>query len=87
MTLYKKSRWFILFFMIPYLLGCAITAAGGGAAAGATSLDRRTTGTIIEDQTIEIKAYKSIKANKELAKKTIPEYLTVLSLSLAKKFM
>ena len=33
MTLYKKFRWFILFFMIPYLLGCAITAVGGGAAA------------------------------------------------------
>ncbi len=71
MTLYKKSRWFILFFMIPYLLGCAITAAGSGtAAAGATSLDRRTTGTIIEDQTIELKAYRSIRASEELAKKT-----------------
>ena len=68
MTLYKKSRWFILFFMIPYLLGCAITAAGSGAAAIAT-LDRRTAGTIIEDQTIELKAYRSIQANKELAKK------------------
>jgi osmotically-inducible protein OsmY len=69
MTLYKKSRWFILFFMIPYLLGCAITAAGSGAAAIAT-LDRRTAGTIIEDQTIELKAHRSIKANEELAKKT-----------------
>ena len=69
MTLYKKSRWFILFFMIPYLLGCAITAAGSGAAAIAT-LDRRTAGTIIEDQTIELKAYESIRANEELAKKT-----------------
>ena len=69
MTLYKKSRWFILFFMIPYLLGCAITAAGSGAAAIAT-LDRRTAGTIIEDQTIELKAYESIRTNEELAKKT-----------------
>lgn len=68
MTLYKKSRWFILFFMIPYLLGCAITAAGSGAAAIAT-LDRRTAGTIIEDQTIELKAYESIRTNEELAKK------------------
>jgi osmotically-inducible protein OsmY len=69
MTLYKKSRWFILFFMIPYLLGCAITAAGSGAAAIAT-LDRRTAGTMIEDQTIELKAYRSITSNEELAKKT-----------------
>ena len=81
MTLYKKSRWFILFFMIPHLLGCAITAAGGSAAAGATTLDRRTTGTIIEDQTIELKAYRSIKTNEELAKKThinITSYNTVV---------
>ena len=80
MTLYKKSRWFILFFMIPYLLGCAITAAGSGAAAIAT-LDRRTAGTIIEDQTIELKAYGSIRANEELAKKThinITSYNTVV---------
>ena len=70
MTLYKKSRWFILFFMIPHLLGCAITAVGGGAAAGAATFDRRTTGAIIEDQTIELKAYRSINANEELAKKT-----------------
>ena len=70
MTLYKKSRWFILFFMIPYLLGCAITAVGGGTIAGASTLDRRTAGTIIEDQTIELKAYESIRTNEELAKKT-----------------
>jgi len=81
MTLYKKSRWFILLFMIPYLLGCAITAAGGGAAAGVASVDRRTTGSIIEDQTIELKAYGSIRANEELAKKThinITSYNTVV---------
>ena len=69
MTLYKKSRWFILFFMIPYLLGCAITAVGSGTAAGAATIDRRTAGAIIEDQAIELKAVRSIEANKELAKK------------------
>jgi len=81
MTLYKKSRWLILFFMIPYLLGCAITAGGGAVAAGAATLERRTTGTIIEDQTIELKAYRSIQANEELSKKThinITSYNTVV---------
>ena len=65
MTLYKKSRWFILFFMIPYLLGCAITAAGGGTAAGVATIDRRTAGAIIEDQAIELKAYGSIRADRK----------------------
>jgi len=81
MTLYKKSRWLILFFMIPYLLGCAITAGGGAEAAGAATLERRTTGTVIEDQTIELKAYRSIQANEELSKKThinITSYNTVV---------
>jgi len=80
MTLYKKSRWLILFFMIPYLLGCAITASGSAATAS-VALDRRTTGTIIEDQTIELKAYRSIQANEELSKKThinITSYNTVV---------
>tara|TARA_B100001250_G_scaffold307313_1_gene269145 strand:- start:1246 stop:1827 length:582 start_codon:yes stop_codon:yes gene_type:complete len=70
MKLYKKSRWIILLLILPYLSGCAITAAGSGTAAGAATLDRRTAGTIIEDQAIELKAYRAIQANKELSKQT-----------------
>ena len=70
MTLHKKSRWLILLLILPYLLGCAITAAGGGTAAGAVTLDRRTAGTIIEDQSIELKAYKAIRDEKELDEQT-----------------
>ena len=69
MKLYKEYRWFILLLFLPYLLGCAITAAGG-TAAGAATLDRRTTGTIIEDQAIEFKTYRIIAADKELDKQT-----------------
>ena len=69
MKLYKEYRWFILLLILPYLLGCAITAAGG-TAAGAATLDRRTTGTIIEDQAIEFKTYRIIAADKELDKQT-----------------
>ena len=69
MKLYKEYRWFILLLILPYLLGCAITAAGG-TAAGAATLDRRTTGTIIEDQAIEFKTYRIISADKELDKQT-----------------
>jgi osmotically-inducible protein OsmY len=70
MTLYKKFRWFVLLFVIPYLLGCAITAVGGSAVAASASLDRRTTGTIIEDQAIELKSYRAIQVDEELAKQT-----------------
>ena len=69
MKLYKEYRWFILLLILPYLLGCAITAAGG-TAAGAATLDRRTTGTIIEDQAIEFKTYRIIAADKELDEQT-----------------
>ena len=70
MIQHKEIRWIILLLILPYLLGCAITAAGGGTAAGAATLDRRTAGTIIEDQAIELKAFRAIQADKELAKQT-----------------
>ena len=70
MTLHKKSRWLILLLILPHLLGCAITAVGGSTAAGAVTLDRRTAGTIIEDQSIELKAYEAIRTEKELDEQT-----------------
>jgi len=70
MTKYKKFRLLFLFFITPYLAGCAIAAGGSSAAAGYSTLDRRTTGTIIEDQAIEIKAYRAIAADKELDEQT-----------------
>ena len=70
MTKYNKFRLLFLFFIAPYLAGCAIAAGGGSAAAGYSTLDRRTTGTIIEDQAIEIKAYRAIAADKELDEQT-----------------
>ena len=70
MTLHKKSSWLILLLILPHLLGCAVTAIGGGTAAGAVTLDRRTAGTIIEDQSIELKAYEAIRTEKELDEQT-----------------
>ena len=70
MTKYKKFRLLFLFFIAPYLAGCAIAAGGGSAAAGFSTLERRTTGTIMEDQAIEIKAYRAIAADKELDEQT-----------------
>jgi osmotically-inducible protein OsmY len=56
--------------LIPLLLsGCAAAVVGVGAAAGTTATvahDRRTTGTFIEDQAIELKAIKSFFSDKEI---------------------
>lgn len=49
------------------LQGCTAAAVGAGAAAGASvAYDRRTTGTIIDDQTIEFKALDALFQDKEL---------------------
>jgi len=56
--------------LIPLLFsGCATAVVGVGAAAGTTATiahDRRTTGTFIEDQSIELKAVKSFFSDKEI---------------------
>jgi len=56
--------------LIPLLLsGCAAVVIGAGAAVGTTAAvahDRRTTGTFIEDQNIELKAAKSFYSDKEI---------------------
>jgi osmotically-inducible protein OsmY len=48
------------------LHGCAAVAVTGVAAGAAVASDRRTTGTVIEDQSIELKAAQLISADEEL---------------------
>ena len=48
------------------LAGCAAVAVGGIAATASVAHDRRTTGTFIEDQSIELKTTKALFSNKEL---------------------
>ncbi len=60
-------------FIITILLllnGCAAIVIGGGATAAAIATDRRTTGTVVEDQAIELKASDDIGLNEELDDKT-----------------
>ncbi len=53
------------------LQGCAPIVVGGAVATGAAvAHDRRTTGTVIEDQAIELKIKKAILEDKSLAGKT-----------------
>ena len=50
--------------------GCAATAVGTGAASVTAVVDRRTTGTIIDDEIIEIKAMTSLGEEQDLAEQT-----------------
>ncbi|MFZ5593580.1 MAG: division/outer membrane stress-associated lipid-binding lipoprotein [Pseudomonadota bacterium] len=49
------------------LQGCVGAIVAGGAAGASAATDRRTMGTIVEDQSIEIKAKRAINADGELA--------------------
>ncbi len=74
-------RWLVLLCLLPYLFGCAAVAVGGGAVAASTAIDRRTTGTQIEDQTIEVKAVRTINQDAELKEQAhlnITSYNTVV---------
>ncbi len=57
---------FPLLAIIIILHGCAAVAVTGIAAGARVAADTRTTGTIIEDQSIELKAMQTLHANKEL---------------------
>lgn len=66
----KISLLFISGFLaITLLQGCAGALVAGGAAGASIAVDRRTAGTVVEDQAIEIKAINSIFGDKELADK------------------
>ncbi len=64
------NKQLFLISLLPLLLtGCAAAVIGAGAAVGTTATvahDRRTTGTFIEDQAIELKAVKSFFSDKEI---------------------
>ncbi len=82
MKLYKFIRCLMLLGLITYLYGCAVAAIGGAAAVTGTAVvDRRTTGTLVEDQTIEVKAIKAIHDDDELYDQThinVTSYNTVV---------
>jgi osmotically-inducible protein OsmY len=52
------------------LVGCAPLVAGGAATGAVVTSDRRTTGTVIEDQAIETKAYDFFEADGALAERS-----------------
>ena len=85
MKLLKLVRCLILLALMAHLSACAVVAIGGAAAAtGTAATDRRTTGTLVEDQTIEIKAIKSLLDDAELneqAHMNVISYNTIVLLT------
>jgi osmotically-inducible protein OsmY len=64
------NRLAALLFVLPLpglLAGCAGVALGGAATGASIAHDARTVGTIVEDQTIELKAGKYLMDNKEVS--------------------
>ena len=63
-------RLFLLLLAIPVLGGCVAAAVTATAAGAAVVVDKRTTGTMIEDQSIEFKSMTAISNDKELSDNT-----------------
>ena len=57
--------------IFPLLQACAPVVVGGAAATGtAVAIDRRTAGTMVDDQTVELKTLDAILSDKELYEQT-----------------
>ena len=84
MTLNKIYCGLLLILLMPGLFGCAAAVIGSGAVAGTSIIDRRTTGTQIEDQSIEFKAGQKLNADVEINEQAhinVTSYNTVVLLT------
>ncbi|MEO8394867.1 MAG: BON domain-containing protein [Chloroflexota bacterium] len=73
MNISRSTAFYGTVLLLPLLLGvagCGIFLAGGAATGAVVASDKRTTGTVFEDQTIENKAYDFLKADGALAAQT-----------------
>ncbi len=74
----------ILLCLLPGLSGCALVAVGGVTTVATVAADRRTPGTVLEDQTIEIKAGQALNSDPDLktqAHWNVTSYDTVVLLT------
>lgn len=58
----RNLRLLVLFAIIPTLHGCVAAVVGGAGTAAVVAGDRRTVGTVTEDQGIELKAWDRIRS-------------------------
>jgi osmotically-inducible protein OsmY len=66
----KDIRLIALIFVLTLSHGCAAIFIGGAATGVNVAQDRRTTGTFIEDQAIELKSMDAIRQDKEVSSQT-----------------
>lgn len=62
-----STRCYLVLVTVILLQGCAAAVVGTGATGAAVAHDRRTMGTFIEDQAIELKANKEFYADEEIS--------------------
>ncbi len=80
----KATLSLLLVLILPVLNGCAAAVIGGTAVTAGTLIDRRTTGTQVEDQTIELKAGTKLREDVELNEQAhinVTSYNTVVLLT------
>jgi len=83
--MFINNKFHLLILSIVVILhGCAAAIIAGGATGISASHDRRTTGTFIEDEAIELKASKALYSDKEINEQThlnVTSYNTVVLVS------
>ena len=67
-TFNQTRKVFFILLAFLTLNGCAAALIGGAATGASVANDRRTTGTVIEDQSIELKAYQFLEEDQEINK-------------------
>ena len=70
MSLIRIMSFMTFACLLPWLQGCVAAAAGGAATGAMVATDRRTAGTIVDDQAIQVKALHAISQNAELWKQS-----------------
>lgn len=66
MTVMQHCKVFLLILVLITLNGCAAAVLGSAATGAAVAHDRRTAGTVIEDQSIELKAAQALNNDQEI---------------------
>jgi osmotically-inducible protein OsmY len=77
----QNIRTTLLLSVVVLLQGCAAAVVTGGATGVSMLTDERTTGTVIEDQAIELKALRAFSDNKDISEKAhlnVTSYNTVV---------
>ncbi|OGT84548.1 MAG: BON domain-containing protein [Gammaproteobacteria bacterium RIFCSPLOWO2_02_FULL_61_13] len=83
-TYLETTMGAVLLAALVLLQGCVAVAAGGAVAGASAAVDRRTTGTLVEDESIELKAVRAIMADKDLNSQShlnVTSYNTVVLLT------